>query len=83
MGTGDSARPGPSQPQAPCLGEKDSTALNNQRPVAAAESAVYAIDFRRFSLGVTAPLHSLPLDWLVNACTLLPLKEDRKRDGAC
>jgi hypothetical protein len=40
--------PGYSQPQAPCLGEKDTTALNNQHPVAAAESAVYAIDFRHF-----------------------------------
>lgn len=30
--------PGYSQPQAPCLGEKDSTALNNQRPVAAADA---------------------------------------------
>jgi hypothetical protein len=32
--------PGYSQPQAPCLGEMDTTALNNQHPVAAAESAV-------------------------------------------
>lgn len=32
--------PGNSQPQAPCLGEVDTTALNNQHPVAAAESAV-------------------------------------------
>jgi hypothetical protein len=53
--------PGYSQPQAPCLGEMDTTALNNQHPVAAAESAVYAIDFRHFLLGVTAPLHGLRL----------------------
>ena len=53
--------PGYSQPQAPCLGGKDSTALNNQRPVAAAESAVYAIDFRHFLLGVTAPPRGLRL----------------------
>ena len=62
--------PGNSQPQAPCLGEKDSTALTSQRPVAAADSAVCVKLLASKNARSHCASTRSAFDYLVIACTL-------------